>query len=129
MPALAQHSKQELIAGRIGRRRRHRPQWWKGLSSRLEDVERVHHASHVVERSMIDRDAAVIRLRDSRRQGASIERVVQRENFGAWRHHVAHALRAEFDDATDDRDLLALTDTLQFSLPQQIVQCLALDVD
>src|SRR5690348_18424669 len=57
-----------------------------------------------------------------------VEGIFQREDVRALRHHVAHAFFAEFDDATDDRDLLPLADALELSFAQQVVQRLALDI-
>src|SRR5205823_11026023 len=92
-------------------------------------IEGVHHPAHVVERAVIDRDPAVRRLSDARRQRVWLRRVLEGEDFAARCHRVADTLLPELDDATDNRDLVALADALQLSLAQELLNGLAFNVD
>jgi hypothetical protein len=55
-----------------------------------------------------------------------LDAVGQRENVRPRRHDLANDLLAELDNAADDRDLFALTNTFQFTLAQQILNPVAL---
>ena len=93
---------------------------------RLDDVERVHHPDDVVERSVVDRHTAVARLRDLTRERVRVHAVGEREDIGPRRHHFAHDLFAELDDAADDRDFLTLADALELALAEQILNGIAI---
>src|SRR5206468_3018262 len=57
MQAFAQHPKEQLAAGRVDRRARNRTKWGNRLGTSFQHVERVHHSTYVIERSVIDRNA------------------------------------------------------------------------
>ena len=93
----------------------------------------MHHADDVVQRAVVDRHAAVARLRDLRGELVRRSTPSRREDLRARRHHIAHDLLAEFDNAADDGDLLVFADALQLSLAQQVLDRVSLrrrvDVD
>ena len=121
-------SEQQLVARRGVLRDRRRDAARRAPPLRLEHVEHVHHADHVVERALVDRHAAV--ARSARICAARVRRALAARssaNMSARGVITSRtSLLAELHDAADDRDLLALADALELALAQQVLDRVAL---
>ena len=103
----------------------HGTQLGRPITTKLEDIEGVHHADDAIQRSIVHRGTAELRGREFLGDRARGGGHADRENLVAWNHHVDDGLFAERHDAGDDLHFLALADALQLSFAKELVDGVA----
>ena len=95
-------SPQVRLAGVDG----HRPDRQRIARAQLEEIEGVQHPDDLVERAAVHRDAAVPALREHRADVLQRRVLLDRDDVGARRHHLAHRPTRERHHAADHHQLV-----------------------